>query len=95
MNESERKGPAPDSDEGRARHGYRNEVSWEGGKGRQPYANQGEAEQGPATAPETEAGNRGGASGRNQEALEAVQRKPERTESEAPRQDVTGRGGVS
>ena len=94
MIDNERKGPAAEGEEGRAKHGYRNEVSWDGGKGRQPYANQGEEEQGTDAARETEAGNRGEASGRNLDDLEALKRKPERPESEAPRQDVTGRGGV-
>lgn len=95
MNENERKGPGEAAGDGRAQHGYRNEVNWDDGKGGQPYANQGEEEQGPATAKETEGGNRGAASGRNLEQLEQLKRKPERTESEAPREDVTGRGGVS
>lgn len=94
MNENDRKGPASQGDEGRAKHGYRNEVSWEGGSGRQPYTNQGDQEQGPATAHETEAGNRGAASGQNLQQLEEVKRKPERPVSEAPRQDVDGKGGV-
>ena len=54
MDENERK----QQDKGRAQHGYRNEVSWEGGAGRQPYTNQ-EAEIGPATAKEFEGGNTG------------------------------------
>ena len=95
MNENDRKGPAAQGEDGRAKHGYRNEVSWDGGKGRQPYSNQGDEEQGPATARETEAGDRGPASGRNIEQLEQLQRKPERPVSEAPRQDVDGEGGVS
>jgi hypothetical protein len=95
MNENDRKGPAADGQDGRAKHGYRNEVSWDGGKGRQPYTNQGEDEQGTDAAHESKAGNRGEASGRNLEDLEALKRKPERIENEAPRQDVTGRGGVS
>jgi hypothetical protein len=95
VNDNDRKGPAADAEDGRAKHGYRNEVSWDGGKGRQPYANHGDQEQGPATAHETEAGNRGAASGRNQDQLEQLKRKPERPVSEAPRQDVEGDGGVS
>ena len=97
MNEKDRTGPQAGGDDGRqgkASHGYRNEVSWDGGQGRQPYTNQ-EEEQGPAAPHETEAGNRGGASGRNLDDLEALKRKPEPPETEAPRQDVTGRGGVS
>jgi hypothetical protein len=94
MNDNERKGPAADGQEGRAKHGYRNEVSWEDGKGRQPYANQGDEEQEPVAAQGTEAGNRGEASGRNVEQLDALKREPEGPASEAPRRDVTGGDGV-
>jgi hypothetical protein len=86
MNENDRRDPVAQGQEGRAKHGYRNEVSWDDGKGRQPYANQ-EEEQAPAAAHETEAGNRGASSGRNAEDLEAVKRNPEHPESETPRQD--------
>ena len=85
-NENERKGPGEAHGDGRAQHGYQNEVSWDGGKGGQPYANQGDAEQGPATAKEAEGGNRGDASGRNLEQLEELKRKPDRPVSEAPRE---------
>lgn len=95
MNENDRKQAPAQGQDGRARHGYRNEVSWDGGKGRQPYANQEDGQQGPATAHETEGGNRGSASGRNSEQLEQIQREPERLPGEAPRQDVDGEGGVS
>jgi hypothetical protein len=83
-NQNERKGPGGEAGrkdpgeaqgDGRAQHGYQNEVSWDGGKGGQPYANQGDAEQGPATAKETEGGNRGEASGRNLEQLEELKRR--------------------
>jgi hypothetical protein len=94
MNENDRKGPEAEGEEGRARHGYRNEVSWDEGKGRQPYTNQGDEEQQTDAARETEAGNRGAASGRNIEDLEALKRKPGSPESETPREDVTGRDGV-
>jgi hypothetical protein len=47
-----------DSVETHARHGYRNEVNWEGGSGRQPYGNQGRSGQ-------AESGGRRGA-GRRQ-----------------------------
>ena len=57
--------PGEAAADGKALHGSPSEVSWDGGAGRQPYANQGAEEQGPAGAPETEAGNRGAASGRN------------------------------
>jgi hypothetical protein len=86
MNEKDRTDPVAHGQEPKAKHGYRNEVSWDGGKGRQPYTNQ-EEEQGPAAAHESEAGNRGAASGRNLEDLEALKRRPERPESETPRQD--------
>jgi hypothetical protein len=86
MNENERKDPGEAEGDGRAAHGYRNEVSWDDGKGRQPYTNQGEEEQGPASAREYEAGNAGDVAGRNIEQLEQVKRKPDRTESEAPRE---------
>ena len=94
MDQNDRKGPGEAEGDGKARHGYRNEVSWDGGQGRQPYTNQ-EVELGPAAAREFEGGDAGPTAGRNAQDLEAVKRKPERTESEAPREDVTGRGGVS
>jgi len=94
MNDNDRKDAPAGGEEGRARHGERSDVSWDAGKGRQPYANREEAQPGPAAAPETEAGNRGEASGRNLQELEAVQRKPQPAPAEAPRQDVTGRGDV-
>lgn len=75
----------------RARHGYRNEVNWEGGSGRrdmpsgtpsrptgrQPYANRGTVDT-PSPAEEAEylGGNRAGRSGRNLEQLEQARRKP-------------------
>ena len=86
MNENESKDPGEAQGDGGAAHGYRNEVSWDGGKGRQPYTNQGDEEQGPATAREYEAGNAGDVAGRNIEQLEAVKRKPERPAGEAPRE---------
>jgi hypothetical protein len=85
MNEHEAKDPGEAEGDGRAKHGYRNEVSWDGGKGRQPYTNQGSEEQGTDAAPEAEAGNRGDASGRNLEQLEQAKQKPERPVSESPR----------
>ena len=51
---------------GQARHGYRNEVNWEGGSGRQPYSNQGQRETpSPAAGEEFVAGNRTSRSGQN------------------------------
>jgi hypothetical protein len=78
MNENDRKDPGTAEGDGKAAHGYRNEVSWDGGKSGQPYANQGKEEQGPSSAPEVEGGNRGDASGRNLDQLEQVKQKPER-----------------
>jgi hypothetical protein len=60
----------------RAEHGPQSEVTWDDGKGRQPYANQ-EEELPPSALPEAEAGNRGDASGRNLEQLEQVKERPE------------------
>ncbi|TFZ01218.1 hypothetical protein [Ramlibacter rhizophilus] len=59
----------------KAEHGYRNEVSWDGGQGHQPYANQGEREPEPGAAEYSE-GDRGVHSGENLEQLEEVKRKP-------------------
>ena len=84
MNEG-KKGPGEAEGDGSAQHGYRSEVSWDGGKGYQPYTNQ-EEEVGPGAAREYEAGNAGETAGRNVEDLEAVKRKPERPEREAPRE---------
>jgi len=89
MNNEGKKGPGEAEGDGQAAHGYRNEVNWDGGKGGQPYSNRGEVEQGPDAMPEIEAGNAGDVAGRNVEQLEQVKKKPERTESEAPRS--TGR----
>ena len=84
-NEASKKGPGEAAGDGMAEHGYRNEVSWDDGKGAQPYANRGEVEQAPDAMPQPEAGNAGEAAGRNVEQLRAAKEKPERTESEAPR----------
>ena len=60
-----------------ARHGWRNEVNWEGGSGRQPYSNQGSREQpSPAAGHEVAEGNRGKRSGTTLDQLEQVKRKP-------------------
>ncbi len=60
-----------------AAHGYRNEVNWDGGAGRQPYSNQGE-EESPPPYPGNEfaEGDRGAASGANIDQIEQVKRKP-------------------
>jgi hypothetical protein len=71
--------PASNEDnvEVHARHGYRNEVNWEGGSGRQPYGNQGRSGQAsPAAGEEPAEGNRRERSGRTLEQLEQVKRKP-------------------
>jgi len=86
MNENDRKGPASKGENGQAAHGYRNEVNWEGGAGRQPYTNQGSEEQGPASGREYEGGNAGDVAGRNVEQIEQVKQKEERPEREAPRE---------
>ncbi|HYF21111.1 MAG TPA: hypothetical protein VEA40_24835 [Ramlibacter sp.] len=62
---------------GQARHGYRNDVNWEGGSGRQPYSNQGAQETpSPAAGQEVAEGNRGARSGNTVEQLERAKRKP-------------------
>ena len=85
MNENETRGPGEAANDGGARHGYRNEVSWDGGRGRQPYTNQ-EEPIGPAAAHEAEGGSRGDVSGRTIEQLEELKEKPERPERDAPRE---------
>lgn len=85
MTDNDRKDPGEAAGDGRARHGYRNEVSWDGGKGRQPYANQGSEEQATDAAPEAEGGNRGDASGRNLDQLEDVSGKPDVPGRPSPR----------
>lgn len=58
-------------------HGSATEVVWDGGKGRQPYQNQGPEEQGPATGDGGfVAGDRGDLSGRNLEQLREVKKIP-------------------
>ncbi len=73
----------------RARHGYRNEVNWEGGSGRgdmpsgnpsrfsgrQPYGNQGPVET-PSSGEEYAGGNRRERSGRTLEHLEQAKGTP-------------------
>jgi hypothetical protein len=62
---------------GRAQHGTRSEVNWEGGSGRHPYGNQDDEEAlPPAAAHEAPEGDRGDRSGRNMEQLEQARRKP-------------------
>lgn len=70
-------GKPPGGDSGQARHGDRTEVNWDRGRGRQPYANQGPEEAGPAGGgDEFAAGDRGELSGRNLEQLEQVKKMP-------------------
>ena len=70
------KGASKVPEAGKARHGPRSEVTWEGGSGRQPYANQGSQETTESDNHETAEGNRGNQSGRNLEQLDEVRRKP-------------------
>jgi hypothetical protein len=74
---SNEKSPAP-MPQGKAEHGVRNEVTWDGGAGRQPYANQGprEADEPNASDDEVVEGDRGELSGRNLEQLDEVKKKP-------------------
>ncbi len=60
----------------RAGHGYRNEVTWNDGQGRQPYANRGEQEGPPAGFEEAEGGDRGVHSGVNLEQAERAKGTP-------------------
>ncbi len=71
------KAPGKSPEEGKALHGVPSEVTWNGGAGRQPYANQGEQEGGePRGGDEFAEGNRGELSGRNLEQLEQARKKP-------------------
>ena len=60
----------------KAQHGLPSEVSWNGGAGRQPYANQGPEEAAQTGGAEFSEGNRGELSGRNREQLDQVRSKP-------------------
>lgn len=69
--------PGKDDDARKARPGPRSEVTWEGGSGRQPYGNQGDAQSAePGGAHQVAVGDRGELSGRNLEQLEQARRKP-------------------
>ncbi len=60
----------------KAEHGASSEVTWDDGQGRQPYGNQEGAEAAePHEVGEFSEGDRGAASGRNLEQLEAVKKK--------------------
>jgi hypothetical protein len=71
---SKARGKGPEA--GLAKHGPRNEVNWEGGSGRQPYANQGEQETTESDNREVAEGNRGDESGRNAEQLDKAKGTP-------------------
>jgi hypothetical protein len=60
----------------KASHGTPSEVSWDAGKGRQPYANQGAEEAGQTGGGEFAEGDRGELSGRNRDQLDEVRKKP-------------------
>jgi len=79
MNPSDEQNLAPGEagGDGQARHGRRTEVTWDGGQGHQPYANQGSEELAPAAALEFEGGDRGDVSGHNLEQLEEVLEMPQ------------------
>jgi hypothetical protein len=73
MNSSKQQPIEKNRDAPRAQHGARSEVTWEGGSGRQPYANQGRWESGQHhQGGEFSGGGRGDLSGRNLEQLEQV-----------------------
>jgi len=61
---------------GKAEHGAPSEVNWNSGAGHQPYSNQGDEEMPPAAGGEFAEGDRGELSGRNQEQLDDVKKKP-------------------
>ena len=89
MNPSNPKTLAPGEAEGdgQASHGRRTEVTWDGGQGHQPYANQGSEELEPGAALEFEGGDRGDVSGRNLEQLEEVKEMPQVPPGESRRPD--------
>jgi hypothetical protein len=89
-NENERGAPGEAAGDGQAAHGYRNEVSWDGGEGGQPYANQGQEEQDPAAAAEVEGGDLGPVAGNNVAQFDAVKGKPGQPAPEPPRLPATG-----
>ena len=85
MEQNEHKGPGEAAGDGGAKHGYRSEVSWDGGRGRQPYTNQ-EEEVGSGAAGEFEGGDAGDTAGRNLQDLEDVKRMPDAPVRESPRE---------
>ena len=68
--------PGKGDEAGKARHGSRSEVNWEGGSGRQPYGNQGAEEAAPPSTGGAAEGDRRERSGRNLDQLEQARRKP-------------------
>ncbi len=61
----------------RAQHGYVSEVRWDGGQGRQPYANRGPQESSPPAATlEVEGGDRGVHAGVTLDQMVQVRGKP-------------------
>ncbi len=69
--------PRGEEPAGRAGHGYRNEVSWHSGRGRQPYTNQDpDAPASPTALPEAEQGDRRAHSGTHQQQMRDVRGKP-------------------
>lgn len=69
--------PSGQPEQPKAEHGARSEVNWDDGKGSEPYANQDAEEAAPPHGGEEfSEGDRGAASGRNLDQLEAVKRKP-------------------
>ncbi|MDB5871448.1 MAG: hypothetical protein JWQ07_890 [Ramlibacter sp.] len=73
---SSNKAPDEDPKEGSAKHGTPSEVSWNGGKGRQPYANRGPEEAAQTGGGEDAEGDRGELSGRNLDQLDEAKKKP-------------------
>jgi hypothetical protein len=71
---NDKPGQAPEP--AKAEHGAPSEVTWQGGTGRQPYANQGPREAEEPEGGEVSEGDRGELSGRNLEQLEQVKKKP-------------------
>jgi hypothetical protein len=77
MSDQDVQPPAGNEEPAKAQHGYRNEVNWEGGSGRQPYSNQARAGRpSPGAADDVPEGNRAERSGTNLEQLERVKSKP-------------------
>lgn len=74
-------GPAPASEPlppRKARHGFRNEVSWNHGEGRQPYSNQGAEEaREPNLGNEFEGGDQGEHAGVAREQLKQAKGTPQ------------------